>query len=57
MGKIVTVWFAPNRHILAYISGWGGQFELSFFGVETVFLACSFEYYKQYVFTYLIFTL
>ena len=44
----------PNRHILTYISGWGGRFELSFFALKPSVLA---ECCKPYVFTILIFTL
>ena len=47
----------PNRHVSACISGWGGRFELSFFALKPRVLACSFAYYKSYVFTNLIFTL
>ena len=47
----------PNRHVLAYISGWGGLFDVSFFALKPCVLACSFAYYKSYVVTNLIFTL
>jgi hypothetical protein len=33
----------PNRHVLAYISGWGVRFELTFFALKLCALACSFE--------------
>ena len=47
----------PYCHVLAYISGWGGRFELCFFVLKLCALACSFAYYKPYVFENFIFTL
>ena len=41
---------------MAYISGWGGQFELSFFDLKPCALACSFANNKPYVFKNFIFT-
>ena len=50
MGKNVMVDLRqPNHHVLAYISGWGGRFELLFFVLKPCALACLFAYHETYV--------